>query len=360
MKIAALGDPRLLSNRELLDAVDTFVAKSNDAEADLLRLLAELDERKLYLERAQPSLFAFCMSELGFSESVTHNRIVVARASRQHPEILDHLRAGRIHLSGLRVLAPLLRTQHRDAVLAEAAGKSKRQIEEIVARHMPQPAVPDTIRRLPLRPVVPAALPAAPESPAPAEPTQPTFALQAPPPRPAVVAPLTAEEFRFQFSGSRALRDLVREAQDLLRHQIPDGNIATIMERALRLMVDEVKKQRFAVGRKPRRTTSPPGGPKSATRHVPADIARAVHERDGGQCAFVDDRGHRCPERGWLQIDHLDGFGRDPSHSADRMRLLCAAHNQHAAERMYGREFMARKRAEARQVGEGKGRGSGS
>ena len=76
-------------------------------------------------------------------------------------------------------------------------------------------------------------------------------------------------------------------------------------------------------------------------------MKRAVHERDGGRCTFVDDRGKRCDERGALEIDHLDGFARTHRHDIDALRLLCRAHNQHAAERMYGRPFIeaARQRA---------------
>lgn len=48
-----------------------------------------------------------------------------------------------------------------------------------------------------------------------------------------------------------------------------------------------------------------------------------------------------------LQLDHVDGFARDLVHSVDRIRLACAAHNQLAADKMYGKSFMQKKRAAA-------------
>ena len=66
------------------------------------------------------------------------------------------------------------------------------------------------------------------------------------------VAPLTGETFRVQFTAGRELRDKLRQAQDLLRHRVPDGNVAIIIERALDVLIDEVKRERFAIGRKPR------------------------------------------------------------------------------------------------------------
>jgi hypothetical protein len=71
--------------------------------------------------------------------------------------------------------------------------------------------------------------------------------------------PLTEETFKIQFTASRAFRDKLREAQDLLRHRVPDGDLASILD-------------------------------------------------------------------------------------VDRIRLLCRAHNQYAAEQTYGRAFMEQAR----------------
>src|SRR5205823_11073675 len=53
------------------------------------------------------------------------------------------------HMTGLRLLAPHLNTENVAEVLAEATGKSTRQIEELVARLAPQPRVPTVIRKVP-------------------------------------------------------------------------------------------------------------------------------------------------------------------------------------------------------------------
>src|SRR5216684_4381486 len=221
-------------------------------------------------------MFAFCVGELGFSEDVACNRINLARAARCMPVILEAVRSGQVHLAGLRLLAPHLTTENQERVLAEAAGKSKRQVEELVARLWPQPPVPTVVRKLPGRPNPPseaspafsfgAAIPVAqPESP-------PALAF-APPPAPAprrderaVVAPLSEETFKFQFTASRACHDKFRQAQDLLRHRIPDGDLATIVEKALDLLIEQVKKERFATGRK--------------ARPAPADEADAATSRE--------------------------------------------------------------------------------
>jgi 5-methylcytosine-specific restriction endonuclease McrA len=162
--------------------------------------------------------------------------------------------------------------------------------------------------------------------------------------RRAVIAPHAEDTFKIQFTASRACRDKLRHAQDLLRHRIPDGDVGTIVEKALDLLIERVKKERFAQARKPRQVATKETA-ESPSRHIPAAIQREVFERDGGRCTFTDENGRRCAETSGLEFDHQDGFARTRVHRVDRIRLLCRPHNQYAAEQMYGRAFMDRARA---------------
>src|SRR5207248_1489027 len=140
---------RDMSSLQLLDATHELVRKARGLEAELLVHLAEIDERKLYLERPFPSMFAFCCDELGFSEDAAYSRILVARAGRRLPAVIEALRSGEIHLAGLRLLVPHLTSENHRQVLAQAARKSKREIEELVACLAPRPPVASLIRRVP-------------------------------------------------------------------------------------------------------------------------------------------------------------------------------------------------------------------
>src|SRR5437660_7291399 len=141
-----------LSASDLRTGTHELVRRSHGVEAQLLMYLGEIEERKLYRDWSFSSMFTFCVCELGFSEDVACNRIAIARAARSMPVILDVLRSGKVHLAGLRSLAPHLTAENQDEVLAEAAGKSKREIEELVARLSPQPPVPTVVRKIPDRP----------------------------------------------------------------------------------------------------------------------------------------------------------------------------------------------------------------
>ena len=83
--------------------------------------LGEIDERKLFLERAFPSMFEYCVGELGFSEDAAYSRITVARAARRFPAMVEAVRSGQVHLTGLKLLAPHLNGENHRDVLARAA-----------------------------------------------------------------------------------------------------------------------------------------------------------------------------------------------------------------------------------------------
>jgi len=328
----------VMNDEDLLASTRELVCKSCDVEAQLLHHLGEIDARALYAQRAFPSMIVFCMKDLGFSEGAAYNRIFVARAARRLPGILEALASGRVHLAGLRILVPHLTEENHDELLAEAAGKSKREIEEIAARLAPKPPVPDAIRKLPQR---------APMLPSQAASTSPATTWSRPDAHRPVVAPLSAETYEFKFTGSREVRDKLRKAQDLLRHRVPGGDLAVVFEKALDALIANLMKERFAVGRKPRVEVVPIF---SASPNIPDPIKRAVFERDGGRCAFVSEDGRRCPETGGLELDHIDGWAQTHVHDVDRIRLVCRAHNQHAADQLYGRAFMERLRESRREA----------
>ena len=138
-----------LSDDELLRRLSELLQKSRRVESELVAHIGEVDARRLYAREAAPSMFAYCTDVLKLSEHEAYLRIAVARASRAHPVLLEMLAEGRLPLSVIARLAPHLTEANRETVLAQAEGKTKRQIEELVAELAPKPDVPATMRKLP-------------------------------------------------------------------------------------------------------------------------------------------------------------------------------------------------------------------
>jgi hypothetical protein len=315
---------------ELISGLDRLVARERQVTADVLAHLAEVDARKLYADRAYTSLFQYVVEHLGHSEGAARRRITAARLAQRFPLILERLAVGAIHLSGLTLLGPHLTEANHVEWLDEARGKSKRRIEELVAARAPRSDVLPMIV-----PLTAAATPLAEPDSAAREPTSPHD-------RPVSgTAPLSAESFSVTVTIDRQTRETLAEAQDLLRHAVPDGDLGAIVGRALDALVKDLRKQKFG------ETDTPRAGRKASpeSRCFPATVKREVAERDDRSCTFVSDDGRRCEATAWLEYDHRDPHGHGGPSTTDNARLLCATHNTLHAERSYGREHIeARKR----------------
>ena len=104
--------------------------------------IGEVELRRLYAQEACSSMFEYCRSVLGLRENEAYLRITVARAARENPVLLEMLRDGRLHLSGIARLAPHLTRQNAEAVLKRASGMSHREIRELVSELEPGPRRP--------------------------------------------------------------------------------------------------------------------------------------------------------------------------------------------------------------------------
>ena len=149
MGMLSLDTVRTLTDDVLLGCTNDLVRQTRRSEASLIAHMGEVDARRLYLREAAASMFLYATRVLHLSEAEAYLRITVARAAREHPALLERLASGGLHLSAAALLAPQLTVENRDAVLARAVHKSKRQIEELVAELAPRPDVPASIRKLP-------------------------------------------------------------------------------------------------------------------------------------------------------------------------------------------------------------------
>ena len=211
---------------------------------------------------------------------------------------------------------------------------------------------------------------------------------------------MAAARYKLEVTIGQGTRDKLREAQELLAHAVPGGDVEQILDRALDLLIEKTTKRRFGAPQRRKqagaasrrkgssrrrapkdstasaekraapsrdsartessppppssartassppppssaRTESPPSqppatSPSSSSRYVSAAVRRAVFERDGRRCAYVSPSGLRCEERGCLELHHREPHGRGGPATVDNLELRCRAHNLHQAELDYG------------------------
>jgi hypothetical protein len=318
------GALREMGDGELVDRLRRLVADERVVTAAVLAHLAEVEARQLYLPAACSSMHVYCTRVLGFSEHAAFKRIRVARAGRRFPVLLEAIAAGNLHVSGAMVIAPHLKEENVEELVREASGKSRAEIEVLVARRAPRSDVAPRI-----------------------EPVAAQGELgtggQVAPGRVTTtrIEPLAPERFEVRVTVSGATRDKLERARALMRHQVPSGDVAEVLDRALDALLVKIEKQKFGKAERPRVARK-----SGSRRYVPRAVRREVIARDGERCAFVSEDGRRCEETGFLEMDHVTAvaLGGDGA-SAGRVRILCRAHNQYEAARQLGQEAVDAGRA---------------
>ena len=269
-------------------------------------------------------MFSYCVQRLGMSEDEACRRIELARLARKFPLLFAELAGGRISLSVALLLKSVLTPDNHAELIAAARGASLRRAREMLAERFPSPDVPSRIRKLPERLVAPAmpavvvgvgcttpmastdvavavsGMPVAAASvvsarvstadgatgatgttPASAR----TSSMQPPPsaeqdlgftnPRQRIgrqrIEPLSAGRYHIQFTADASLKQKLELARDLLRHSLPNGDLAHVVSRALDLLLREQLQRRFGARRKD--TPGPSARPAPREEPMAAPIA---------------------------------------------------------------------------------------
>jgi hypothetical protein len=295
---------KALADDQLLSGLARIVGRRNQITAEFLAYLAELDERRLFLDLGYSSLFEYCVEKLGLCESTAGRHIAAARACRNHPAAFDMVASGTLHASALSLMRKHLTSENAGELFELCSRRSARQVEELLAARFPQPDVRDLVRRLPTRTgatldtecsaqqsaaIDPSSERSrAPET-APVEAdvgtvpvdahshtpsTEPardydslsrgaSSASGAAATKPRRIEPLSADRFGVHFTADGefcALLERVRGlaprrvSRSVSGHRLPSGDLMTLLKRGLEAYERELEKARFAVGRKTRRS----------------------------------------------------------------------------------------------------------
>ena len=202
---------------------------------------------------------------------------------------------GSLSVATVRLLASHLTAENLTRMLDAARGKSKRQVEVMLVGFFEKPDVPASIRP--------------------------------------VVSPLAPDRYEVRFTASAKTREKLRQAQDLIRHAVPSGDLGEVIDRALTLLLEDLARKKFVATKRPRASC----GTKPGGRYIAAQVRRVVWRRDGGACTFVSKSGRRCNERAFVEFHHVDPHGVGGEPTIGNIQLLCRTHNALESELFYGR-----------------------
>jgi 5-methylcytosine-specific restriction endonuclease McrA len=344
--------PSDLSDASLRQAMPDVVAREHRSVSAVVAHLAEFERRRLHVADGYPTLYAYAVEALGYSEDAAWRRVKAAEMVREYPAMLPMLADGRLHLTAVLMLTAHLTRANADDLLARVARKGRKAIERVLAERFPKADLPPRLAPIASAPetlctVAPARNEANDDTTRDGDSAAVTLCTVAPARndahiRPAKLVMRAPERFGLQVTIDQTTHDLLRRAQDLLSHSIPNGELGTVLRHVLEAALPQLEKRKFGTSR-PARSPSGAHG-----RHIPAQVKNAVWKRDLGRCTFVAEHGHRCESRKFLEFDHEVPFARGGEATIANLRLRCRAHNQYEAERAFGAPFMERKREPSR------------
>ncbi len=299
-----------LPNSQLFASFENLVRRERKITAQVLECIAEIDRRKIYLEKNFTSLFDYLVKDLGYSPGATMRRIDGARLLRELPEVIEKVQNGSITLSQANQLErasrelkknrnEILSTENKRALLLQIENTTQKQTEQILATSLDLPIAPVQKETLHKDQSVTLTI---------------TF---------------TSQQMK-----------ILEQAQNMISHAVSTNNWADVVthlakrEVARRTSVRKPSVQKVnedqASNDEPTvlQTVATVAAVKSEKRPaIPAAIRKQLI-RPSATCSHRDYQGKPCDNKKFLQIDHIHSWSRGGTHEPQNLQVLCAAHNR--------------------------------
>jgi 5-methylcytosine-specific restriction endonuclease McrA len=319
-------------NTDVITRLHELCRREHACTVDVIEALLECERTGAHLDRGHDGLWSLLARELGYSNAAASRRLKATRCARKFPEVIAWLRARRVTLSSLEAVEPVLASiATAQDLLDRIEGKAPSDVARAVQREKPVAPKKETVRRKFVKP-------------APASTGGLFEAASVPACEPVV------ENVQASLSFTPEEFAVVEKARAILSRKT--GRMPTVHETMMELarFFVAAKGPRPARGRASDRKSksserkvsvtsdrkSPAQRPEHRSRHIPRAIRDAVMRRDGECCTFTGPEGRRCGSTKNLQIDHVHPFALGGTHEMENLRVLCAVHNRHRAERTFG------------------------
>jgi hypothetical protein len=314
-------------------------------------LVAEIVRRETFVELGYSSIWDYLRRVHKQSDTMIHYRTRCAEAIRRFPQVVEPLRSGRLCMTTLAKLTEIMNESSCDALLAEALGKSKRDVERMIAREQPREVPKDVTRPIASTATFPGK-------------SLCETARSAPPiDRQSFVRaseqhvetePLTASVSRKHMNVDHEYEALLRELRAELSHKMPGAADFEILKECMRVTLKQLKKKKGIVD-KPRATKVGKNG------KISNSVKRLVEQRDQGKCQWRSEDGGICGSTHRVQFHHIQDRGRGGEGTPENIIQLCQKHNLLAAEIAWGEERIERFRERPRdRAPQDRSRGSNS
>ena len=140
-----------VSDTNLITKLKTLVGDERKVTAQILRYLCEV-RRRLFAEYGYPSLYAFCMKFLNYTEGQTQRRLEAMKVTSEIPEVEGKIQDGSLSLTAVAQAQSYFKSQEKACkpldveikkeILKALENKSTRECERELIKLNPIMAIP--------------------------------------------------------------------------------------------------------------------------------------------------------------------------------------------------------------------------
>ncbi len=299
-----------LSSLELLERFGKLVRTERKITHLILECIAEIDHRKIYLQKAHSSLYEYLIKEFGYSPSAALRRIESARLLREVPEMAEKIETGALNLSQLSKVQQAIRavqkTEQRKMSLPEKRelilkieNTTQENTELILAQELHLPAEVENKTKV-----------------------------------------HRDESVTLTMTLSKEQMELLQKVGNLISHAVPEKKWADVVCYLAKKELDRRTKKKSEIpqtevirntGHETRAITPSPlqkSNPATIRKPIPSVLRKTILHQ-AAHCEFKDAKtGKLCGSQRFLQIDHIVPVWAGGTNEAKNLRTLCADHNQ--------------------------------
>lgn len=287
---------KVLSNSELMNRFGKLVQTERKITHLVLECIAEIDTRKIYLERAYPSLYEFLVKEFGYSPSAAVRRIESARLLREVSEISNKIEDGSLNLSQLSKVQQAVRavqkvesrkvnTEEKRELLFKIENTTQDQTELILSQELALPIFQEEREKIHRN-----------------------------------------ESVTLTISFSKEQMVLLEQVKDLVSHCVPDNKWAEVITYLAKKEVQkrtQLKRPALKAEQKTKETMHV----KTQRKSLSPNLRKSIFIRDQC-CQYKDPQTNRvCGSKKFLEIDHIKPIWANGNNSPSNLRVLCSEHN---------------------------------
>ncbi len=133
-----------MNSEQLVTSLKKAVASERKIMGIVIDRIREVNRRRVYLEYHYPSLFAFLVGEIGYSNASAQARIDAAKLGDEIPSVITDIKDGSLDLSRVGLVAKAVRqkvasggevkTEDKAQLLEMVKDKTEAQAQVIVAK----------------------------------------------------------------------------------------------------------------------------------------------------------------------------------------------------------------------------------